>query len=73
LIGCAETAAVVAIRLDGGLFWVPGCRPRIGISGWVATEISQSSDRPIPITTPARTPNTRVPRIPAIAIQKSKR
>ena len=39
----------------------------------MATEISQSSDRPIPITTPARTPNTSVPRIAAIAIQKSKR
>ena len=44
-----------------------------GISGCVATEISQSSDKPMPMTTPARTPNTRVPRIAAMAIQKSKR
>ena len=35
--------------------------------------MSQSSDSPIPIITPASTPNTSVPAIAAIAIQKSKR
>ena len=52
---------------------VSGSRPSSGIAGRVATEINQSSDNPIPIITPARTPKTRVPAIAAIAIQKSKR
>ena len=44
-----------------------------GHGGRVATEMSQSSDSPIPIITPASTPNTSVPAMAAIAIQKSKR
>ena len=52
---------------------VPGSRPSRGIGGRVATEMSQSSDSPIPIITPASTPNTSVPAMAAIAIQKSKR
>ena len=39
----------------------------------MATETSQSSDSPIPMTTPASTPKTRVPTIAATAIQKSNR
>ena len=35
--------------------------------------MSHSSDSPIPIITPARTPNTSVPAMAAMAIQKSKR
>ena len=35
--------------------------------------MSQSSDSPIPIMTPARTPNTSVPATAATAIQKSNR
>lgn len=41
--------------------------------GGVATEISQRSDSPIPIITPASTPNASVPTMAATAIQKSKR
>ena len=41
--------------------------------GRVATEISQSNDRPIPTITPASTPNSSVPAMAATAIQKSKR
>ena len=52
---------------------VPGWRPSSGIGGRVATEISHSSDSPIPIITPASTPNTSVPTIAATAIQKSNR
>ena len=43
------------------------------MGGRVATETSHSRERPIPINTPARTPNTSVPAIAAVAIQKSKR
>ena len=52
---------------------VPGSRPSSGIGGRVATEMSHSSESPIPIMTPARTPNTSVPAMAAMAIQKSKR
>ena len=41
--------------------------------GRVATEMSQMSDSPIPIITPASTPTRSVPMMAVIAIQKSKR
>lgn len=50
---------------------VPRSRPRIGISGWVATAISHTSESPMPMTTPASTPKTSVPRRATTAIQKS--
>ena len=37
--------------------WVPARAPSIGMWGWVATAMSQRSERPIPIMTPASTPN----------------
>ena len=52
---------------------MPGSRPKQGIGGRVATEMSQSSERPIPTITPASTPTSSVPAIAATAIQKSKR
>ena len=48
-----------------------GSRASTGMPGRVATEISQSSDSPMPIITPARTPKISVPAMAATAIQKS--
>ena len=39
--------------------------------GWVATATSHSRDSPIPMMTPASTPNASVPMMAAMATQKS--
>ena len=50
---------------------VPGCRLSRGMLGRVATWMSHTSESATPMTTPARTPAERTPRIAATAIQKS--
>ena len=51
--------------------WVPGSRPSNGISGVVATYMSQTSESAMPITTPASTPAESTATIAVAATQKS--